>query len=79
MDNGGKPEIVFAPSLRFTHAKINTEEVTCVNCGWPLSVPADTGSVLCAGLKRGDRKYAHQRCPTLRERAEMRKEALTNA
>lgn len=67
--------------LKFSRATLNNEEVTCTNCGWPLKVAvlSDTGSVLFAGTGRGDRRYAHQRCPSLSERRELRRQALVNA
>lgn len=60
---------------RFAHSV--PDEVNCACCGWPLS--AQVGSPVLAGVVDGERAFKHYRCPTTRERALLRREALVSA
>lgn len=50
-------------------------EPECCNCGWPIK-----SSVLKAGRDDdGNRLFCHPLCPTSKERAELRRQAITHA
>jgi hypothetical protein len=71
-----KPISIIEPPPKWAR-HVDEDSTPCCECGWPLS--AVTGSPVFAGSERGDKRFKHFLCPSLRERRALRQAALVQS